>query len=399
MYNLIIIDDIPAALSQLEKIINSIDCDFELINSFSSSPEAFDFMSNNHIDLVICDIKMPEMDGITFAKKCLEVSPDTLFVFMSAYRNFDYVKDAIRLNAVDYITKPYTCEELNSVLAKAHQILSARNTKSSFLSHFESSAQQRVFFNLLSGVTNTQSALEEEFISIGIDGSLVNNKCAICNLNFVSLDEFSKSNWKYGYDRLYNAISLMLPPSEILFCSMARRFFNNIELIFLDKANTNNFNNDVSDYLQVFKKNVKDNLTLDFAITNIEYFNSPLKLIKSNNTPSFAGNLRYDDAITKAIDYINLHYSESLPLSEIASHVSLSPTYFSALFKKSTGVNISEYISDLRFERALSLLCETNMPILSIINAVGYKSATNFYKIFYKKKNMTPYEYRNSFKK
>lgn len=70
-------------------------------------------------DIVISDVKMPQMDGITFAKQFLAKYPDCKIIFMSAYLEIRYYQQAIKLSAVDYVEKPLDMDEMIQAIQKA----------------------------------------------------------------------------------------------------------------------------------------------------------------------------------------------------------------------------------------------------------------------------------------
>lgn len=72
----------------------------------------------------------------------------------------------------------------------------------------------------------------------------------------------------------------------------------------------------------------------------------------------------------------------------------LSPNYFSTLFKKHTGINVSEYIQNLRMKKACKLLKETDKTVIAIAAEVGYKDIKFFYKVFKKITGNNPGNYR-----
>lgn len=70
-------------------------------------------------DIILCDVRMPRMDGITMLERIEKQSPDTVVVFMSGYSDKEYLKAAIQLKAIDYIEKPIEADELRKTLKKA----------------------------------------------------------------------------------------------------------------------------------------------------------------------------------------------------------------------------------------------------------------------------------------
>lgn len=101
------------------------------------------------------------------------------------------------------------------------------------------------------------------------------------------------------------------------------------------------------------------------------------------------------DAVRAAVEYINNNYmDDTLSLGATASSVNLSPTYFSALFKKETGKNFSDYLASVRIEKAKSLLCCTSKRISEISDAVGYSDYRYFGQIFKRMTGKTPREFQ-----
>lgn len=98
--------------------------------------------------------------------------------------------------------------------------------------------------------------------------------------------------------------------------------------------------------------------------------------------------------IRQAKEYIHLHYAKPLTLEEISEQVGLSPTYFSTVFKKDTGMTFLEYLSERRMEEAKTLLKETQLPIAGICEQVGYSDLRHFTKLFIKNSGLKPNEYR-----
>lgn len=98
--------------------------------------------------------------------------------------------------------------------------------------------------------------------------------------------------------------------------------------------------------------------------------------------------------INKSKRYINEHLPDDLSVSDIASHLYLSPNYFSRLFKKITGEGCNEYIIRKRIEKAKMLLETTNIPTGKIALMVGYRD-TNYFSLAIKKSTgYSPRKYR-----
>ena len=76
-------------------------------------------LRENHIDLVVTDLKMPKVDGMTLLREALRESPDLPIVMITAHGTVDTAVEALKLGAFDYLTKPFDKDEVRQVVAKA----------------------------------------------------------------------------------------------------------------------------------------------------------------------------------------------------------------------------------------------------------------------------------------
>ena len=76
-------------------------------------------LSENHIDMVITDLKMPKVDGMTLLRRALEEVPGLPIVMITAHGTVDTAVAALKLGAFDYLTKPFDWDEVRQIVAKA----------------------------------------------------------------------------------------------------------------------------------------------------------------------------------------------------------------------------------------------------------------------------------------
>lgn len=94
------------------------------------------------------------------------------------------------------------------------------------------------------------------------------------------------------------------------------------------------------------------------------------------------------------MQYIHMHYSESLYLDNMAEISGTSPKYFSKFFKKAFGINFVDYLNKIRINHSKEYLKSTNMPVNEIAEKVGYFNSSTFTSTFKKNCGMSPSEYR-----
>lgn len=121
----IIVEDEPLARNLLEQYIQKVPY-LELVRSFPNPLDALDFLHNNNVDVLISDIQMPELTGISLLK-VLPVKP--LIILTTAYP--EYALEGYELDVMDYLLKPITFERFLQSIEKAKsrlQIISQAST-------------------------------------------------------------------------------------------------------------------------------------------------------------------------------------------------------------------------------------------------------------------------------
>ena len=99
----------------------------------------------------------------------------------------------------------------------------------------------------------------------------------------------------------------------------------------------------------------------------------------------------------KVQHWLQLHCSENIAVKDLSKVASLTERTLLRRFKKTTGHNPSEYIQQLRTDKAKQILRTSNISIEDVAWKVGYKDSTAFRRTFLKITGLTPREYRNRF--
>jgi two-component system, NtrC family, response regulator AtoC len=91
------------------------------VDTASDGEEGLQKMMINPYDQILCDIRMPRMDGLDFLKEVQKANPETSVIMMSAYGTIDTAIEAMKLGAYDYISKPFKPDEIVLTLKKAEE--------------------------------------------------------------------------------------------------------------------------------------------------------------------------------------------------------------------------------------------------------------------------------------
>lgn len=142
MLKVLLVDDEPFIMEGLSVIIDWGKEDFEIVGKVSNAFEALELLQKEDIDLVISDIRMPEMTGLELVEKVYgEKISDAYFVMLSGYNDFRYVRTALQNECLDYMLKPISKDELLKVLDRVRKYYEINRKK-----RMDSSIMEREVF-------------------------------------------------------------------------------------------------------------------------------------------------------------------------------------------------------------------------------------------------------------
>lgn len=91
----------------------------ELAGEYQDGADAIAHLQEVRPDIIISDICMPEVDGLSFSEACLKIFPDMKIIILTGYDDFDYARRGIKAGVFDYLMKPVRADELNDTLQRA----------------------------------------------------------------------------------------------------------------------------------------------------------------------------------------------------------------------------------------------------------------------------------------
>jgi len=525
MYRLLIVDDELIAVEGLKSGVNWEEAGIHRLFAAYGPDQAKEIFRQERIDILLCDIEMPQGTGLELLEWVREHYPKTETIFLTCHADFQYAKQAIQLGSMDYLLKPVPYQELEEVVKRAVRKLEQENRLSEFSQYGkfwirhqpllverfwldilnqsipgEAEAVQKAagernipysqdmtFLPVLLHVKRWQKKItlrDEKIMEYAIrksaeeillneleNGLLVSlgNGSMLALLNggsefavpaklkaacdtfveacrsyfyagvscyigeiaqghemaslFLKLQQLDANNVAYdqGVFSLQDPQSAAiehLPPDMSVWAVLlqegarekvlhAAEAYINTQIV-ANRLNPDLLNKFVQDFQQMIYYVLKvksiqahqlftDRSSAELYAVSTRSATDSLNWIrhmidKSVEFMALIGNSQ--SVVDKAKAFIHEHLAEDISREDIANHVYLNPDYLTRVFKKETGMSISDYLLSRRLGIAAELLANTDLSVSSIAGKIGYANFSHFSRMFKKYTNLNPLEYR-----
>ena len=311
-----------------------------VVGEAQNGEKALEYLADHPVDLMLIDLEMPVMSGTELMEEARKRYPGLLFVVLTFHENFEAVQCALRLGAMDYISK-LRMEEENSdeVWARISRELHGRSRRVPEAEEFADEKDEARW-----------NALEEKWESM---------------------------SWLYSdsvFDGLCGRTREMRPPVWKMEQMQARLMQNLEHSVGIQPPTAQKPCGTVEEILQ------------SLTGCRAEAFSAAAREACSlQQMPA---------CILRAAAYIGSHIGEPLHAETVAGVVHISRSYFSVSFKKLTGMTFNEFVREERIHLAAVLLAREPVRIADLAREVGYDDANYFTRVFLERVGMTPSEYR-----
>lgn len=130
MYKILIVDDEPLIRRGIKLLVDFKELNINEVFEASNGEEALEIFKNNKIDLVLCDINMPKINGLDFAREIKKINSLVKIALITGYNHFDYAHQAIKIGVEDYILKPVSKSDITEVIIKLTNKIESEKTQS-----------------------------------------------------------------------------------------------------------------------------------------------------------------------------------------------------------------------------------------------------------------------------
>jgi len=409
---------------------------YQFVGEAADGETALPLIRKTRPDVLLTDIKMPFMDGLSLSRIVAKEFPNMKIIILSGYDDFEYARQAIQIGVEQYILKPVTRETLKKVLLEVKAKIDSEKEEKINLEKIQSERREyelmsrRTFFEkVFSGRLLVQEIYTEmEKFSIDLEGPCF-------NLIMVSVQRKSKTAARQTADsqKFIRCQDEMMHyflrfPEYIIFnwnmntCGILIKGEADMMEMHTRKAlqNINRIYSQIEDEYDWYaaKASPVERLSLlsecyeevnhQLSLQYLAWRNSEEQVVLEDggNIPgeNSLPDEEYGDDKTKAmlkkvLEYIEEKYTdESLSLNDAAGVANVSPNYFSAIFSQEMNMTFIEYVTKKRMDKAKKLLRQSRMSTADVAVEVGYKDSHYFSFVFKKTQGCTPREYRNDSK-
>ena len=144
MFKLFIVDDEIDLIEGIKTLIPWRNYDIEICGEANNGLAAFELIKDLKPDILIADIRMPKMNGLELLRNLKTENINIKSIILSGYSDFDYAKQAINLNIIEYLLKPCKPEEIIKVVLKAKKLLEDEHKNTSILKDYEISYNESI---------------------------------------------------------------------------------------------------------------------------------------------------------------------------------------------------------------------------------------------------------------
>jgi len=409
---------------------------YEFVGEAADGETALPLIRKTRPDVLLTDIKMPFMDGLSLSRIVAKEFPHMKIVILSGYDDFEYARQAIQIGVEQYILKPVTRETLKKVLSEVKEKLDSEREKKinmekiqSEMREYELMSRRNFFEKVFSGLLSVQDIYAEmEKLSINLEGPWFNlimvgaqrkakavggqttdsQKFIRCQDEmmhyFMRFPEYTIFNWNM------NTYGILVKGEQDMMEFYMHKALQNITRIYSQLEDEYDWYATQAapvtrlSLLSECYEEANHQLSLHFlARRNAEEIQSDTDIAKEYKESDFEAEEGSDDRssamLKKVLECIEERYTdESFSLNDAAKAANVSPNYFSAVFSQEMEMTFIEYVTKKRMDKAKKLLRQSRMSTADVASEVGYKDSHYFSVVFKKTQGCTPREYRNDYK-
>jgi two-component system, response regulator YesN len=198
MYKLLLVDDESGIRHGVSHYFPWDEHGFTIVGETENGADALDFLEKTPVDVILCDIKMPVKSGLELARELYMANNKTKIVFLTGYKDFDLVKEALVYGAADYLVKPTKYKELSEVFTRLKEELDRDKREKLLLHEDDDNAAND---NLL--IRKIKAYVEEHYSS-----ACLNDVAEIVHMNPYYVSAYFKKKTGHSFSAYINEVKM-----------------------------------------------------------------------------------------------------------------------------------------------------------------------------------------------
>lgn len=394
-YKILIVDDDQSICDGLELLINWNSYGFDIVAKVNDGMKAEEYLEKYPVDLMITDIRMPKLDGISLIQKIAAKEMKTHVIILSGYSDFEYAMTAMEYGVKRYLLKPVQEEKLVSALKDIKKDLDQQINKRAETDQKNELIETSILKLMISG----HSGSMEAFANLGLNKSykwfqlaVIKNEAlssdAICDLSIMAETIFLVA---FDYCQIIEYGGYIVIVLATL--SDENSSFEHIFRELMTKA----FQSGIQLGCMIVSKAQKnmDGLS-NLFLSSVDFLSCNAQKEDHENSLYFQDKVQQNRVLQKIIQTIQTNYAEKITLRSLSNSFYINSAYLGRLFKKNIGLSFNEYLLNIRISNAMKLLKNTTLSVADISEKVGYFDVDYFSKIFKQNTGFTPSDFRTT---
>ncbi len=393
VWNVLIADDEPIIREGIRDSVDWSSLSMNVIAEAEDGEEALGLSLKYQVDILLVDLNMPIMNGLSLIKEVRNKLPSCKVVIITGHDEFKYAQEAVRLQVADYILKPADPLQLREVLLVVKKQLEEFVKQDELLSIASSQlAKNMPLLREKFAREWSEGKLEDAEVQrqlsflelpIKIPKQLVMIHCPEYSAKKPFLNEKEKG---IILTSIRNQITCHLEAKQhILFLDESERFV----VIIWDDYPEQNWRQVEHDLYQALQ------MSVNIVKKHIEEIVGSVQEVYQQLSDELENEAAISPIVRRAKQFIMENYTDpSLTLERVASHLHVSPVYLSRMIKQELGVSFVRFVTNMRIQKSIELLNQTDLPIVEIAEMVGYDTQHYFSTAFKKVIGVSPIKYR-----
>ena len=381
MFSILLVEDEKIELETLKNYVDWKGCGIDEIYTARGGRSALECIASREPDIAILDIQMPGMTGIRLAEIIREEGYQCKIIFLTGYDKFEYAKEAVRLQAEDFLLKPFQIDEVEELVRKTIAKIEKERKTDRLRERVRGEFLEKACYGETSGALLMsdfyfQKAADQVYVYLMAIRGLTEEEEETLAERFEVIHLFRQED-----------LSVLLLSDRISPVS----FFRKCKEILGHAAYTGVYEQDRVNLLQLqdaYSRLIlcKPDLTYLTAGTIMNCADH-----KESEEPETTASSRWSAFVR---EYVSRHYMEDCTVEEMAELLQITPNYLRRKFKEDMDMTILEYLTEQRLSMAEELLHDKKCKIKEVAVAVGYPNISYFTQLFARKYGVTPNEYK-----